>query len=421
MKKLLITFACIILSIQPTYCMWRTLARLAKTQASIKPLFKKTITSIKPLKISMPSGLKNSRVQSFIPRWQTSTWPRARIMPIATTLTAATLIAWPYRGYAQPKEEKNEQSIPVPLLWNFFSQGKQLSRYEMTQSFIADCVAHEHKNSTIASHTFGDTTARLATYNVHMWKDAFGRKNFDAITDTIKKINADVLVLQEVHMFDHNHILNRLKDLGYQYTCAGQTTTIHGKFFGNMIVSKYPFAQEPTVKTYDADQKIAGERRCYIKATVQLPHDKKVTVYGTHLDVYDDSEALRTQEIEELVADAQKSTEPCVIGADYNAVRARDYNYQVNGNKVWDMLNHNSKKRIGIPTQTKALETLERNGFIDSFTKNNQQSPRFTVWSGTAVDFFYLNKNWNLPITNSYVYYSSASDHLPILMDVHIT
>ena len=440
MKKQLIKILLLALIANPAQGMFRAMASVIKSYSP------RIMNSAKRVSNGLPRGLprmvikntqsfmpnsrffsfKNGARISFKPQWKNIPWKSARIMPLASSLTAAALLAWPHKAYAQSQHNALEQSMPTASLWNYVAQGQKLSREAMVQSFIDDCTRHAHENNAIPTHTRNNDTVRVATYNVHMWKDARGIRNFDAIMHTIAHVNADVLVLQEVHMFDKDQIITRLQELGYTHASAGKTSTIGGTFFGNMVVSKYPFAAEPVVKTYDADQKYAGERRCYIKAAIQLPSDKKITVYGTHLDVYDQTETLRTQEIKELIADIQKNPGHCIIAADYNAVRKRDYQYAVNGKNVWDMLNENNKKRTGAATQTRALEILEQHHFVDSFTQNNQQSPKATVWSGTAVDFLYLNEAWNKPnahfnvYNSSYVYYTSSSDHLPILMDMAI-
>ena len=408
----------------PAHGMWRSMLRITKSLASFGMMRNSIKTSYlkqTPSFMSNSRGFftfKNTPRIRIAPQWHKTAWRYTRIAPLVSTLAATVYFA--PKAYAQSKEKTYASSMPAASLWRQIAQGATLSRNAMIESFIDDCTRREHENSLIPQHGINNETVRMATYNVHMWKDAYGTRNFDAILDTITKMNADVLVLQEVHMFDRATIMNALLNHGYTYVSAGQTTTIGGKFFGNMVVSKYPFAQKPVVKTYDEDQKYAGERRCYIKATVQLPHDKKITVYGTHLDVYDQTENLRTAEINELVQDMNNTKENCMIAADFNAVRKQDYQYYIENKSVWDMLNSNNKKRTGIETQTKALETLQHNKFTDSFTKHKQECPRYTVWSGTAVDFMYLNEAWQLPIANNYVYQSSASDHLPIIMDITI-
>lgn len=432
MKKYALKLALLALTAMQSHGMWRTAMRLSKTfiEKSIARLPKSPTTLVKntqmPIAHSRFASFKASARITLKPQWQKINWRAPRLIFGAASLTAAALLAQPYKAYAQSKEHDAQQSMPAASVWQLYAQGIRLSRHEMIEQFNRDCALHAHENNAIPAHISNDESVRVATYNVHMWKDAHGAKNFDAIMNTISQVNADVLVLQEVLMFDKEYIMKRLKELGYVHTSAGRTATFGGTFFGNMVVSKYPFNTSASlIKTYDADQKYPGERRCYIKSTVQLPQNKEITVYGTHLDVYDETENLRTQEIQELIADSAHSKTPCIIAADYNAVRKKDYQYEVNGKSVWAMLNESNKKRTGMPTQTRALETLEQHNFVDSFTSNNQQNPRATVWSGTAVDFLYLNDAWqkqnaDLSLGKSYVYYSSASDHLPILMDMTI-
>lgn len=434
MKKYILKIILLAFIIQPAHGMMRLLPAAIKSlrtfitnNAKRTPLrlpqttVKKTQPSIDYMRFLTSRSIIRMSLKA---QWQKTTLKLPSLISGAVSLTTATLLL-AHKAKAQSKKYDVKQSMPIASLWQEYTQGKKLTRHEIIERFNQDCARHVHENNAIPMHTINDDAVRIATYNVHMWKDAHEAKNFDGIMRTISQVNADIVVLQEVYMFDKELILKQLKTLGYEYTIAGRTATFGGRFFGNMMVSKYPFASAPLVKTYDADQKYAGERRCYIKSVVQLPHDKKVTIYGTHLDVYDETETLRTKEIEELIADSAHSKTPCIIAADYNAVRKKDYQYDVNGKNVWELLNENSKRRIKMPTQTRALETLEQSHFIDSFTQNGQQNPRATVWSGTAVDFLYLNKAWQQPNTDlnlgkSYIYYSSASDHLPILMDMTI-
>ncbi|MCX5921745.1 MAG: endonuclease/exonuclease/phosphatase family protein [Candidatus Dependentiae bacterium] len=308
-------------------------------------------------------------------------------------------------------------------MWQKLAQGQSMSRYELIESFINDCRMYANENKAIPRHETNNKTVRVATYNVHAWKDSHNNKNFDGMMRVIQDINADILVLQEVSVFNQSIMQKAFENLGYicNESLFAQAANHYGCPFGNMIVSKYPLVQEPVKKTFEADKKLIGERRCYVKTEIDLPHQKKVTIYGTHLDVYDETEKLRTKEIQELVDTIAQQSGPCIIAADCNAVRACDYQYTVGNNKcVWDLLNDMNKKRLRIDTPVQALKALESNYFKDCFTKNNQQGPKCTVWSGTVVDFMWLNKQWNLPIAGCYTYYSAASDHMPVIMDFNI-
>ena len=97
-----------------------------------------------------------------------------------------------------------------------------------------------------------------------------------------------------------------------------------------------------------------------------------------------------------------------------------------------------------VPTDT--LDFIEQQGFQDSFTQAHTKTfnrataskataqrdadahaqhaklsnPTYTVWTGTVVDFIFCSPEWNLPV-ESYIYYSTASDHLPVIMDIILT
>ena len=67
-----------------------------------------------------------------------------------------------------------------------------------------------------------------------------------------------------------------------------------------------------------------------------------------------------------------------------------------------------------------ALNYLLEKSWKDSFEVSGFQPPQFTTWSGTRIDFLFLNPVWNLPLKGSYVYYDWASDHIPVIMDIDL-
>jgi len=315
------------------------------------------------------------------------------------------------------------QTMPPASLWARMAHDSNVKRFDMRQSFIDDCALYAHENNLIPQHKKNNETVRIATYNVHSWYDCKGKNNFEGVMSVIKDINADILILQEVSLFDWKKIKKTCESLGYY---CSKSLFVHTMYyylhsFGNMIVSKYPLAQEPIQKTFDADKKMFGDTRGYVKIVVDLPHQKKIKIYGTHLDVYDNTESLRTKEIQELIEDIGIGIDPCIIAGDFNAVRASDYQYEMDGKSVWQMVKDNHKQRTGIERGTQALQLLADNNFQDCFTKNSQTSPKFSVWSGVLVDFIWLNTFWNFPLAGCYVYYTAASDHLPIIMDVKVS
>jgi endonuclease/exonuclease/phosphatase family metal-dependent hydrolase len=306
-------------------------------------------------------------------------------------------------------------------------------RNAKVQCFIDDCTKLELLNKCIPSHAFGDGICRIATYNVHYWTNAWTGfnqcGNFDVILATIENVKADILILQEVNWdksqwndLSNSEIIQKFEALGYKYNIFGEAAKIYGAPFGNVIFSKYPFEKSVSAK-YNVIKN--GEDRSYVHVSIELSPGHKISIFGTHLDVFDESGAIRKQQIEILTKkiDELKIDKNILVAADFNEVRECDYQYNVEGKSVWEMLKTDNKTRDNKTrdnqTPVTVAEHLTKSGYIDCFSKSNFPAPKFTVWSGTMVDFIYL-KNWDLDIVGCYVYYSAASDHIPVIMDVKI-
>lgn len=258
-------------------------------------------------------------------------------------------------------------------------------------------ITHDMNEKGIAHQAIPKKTKdvlRIATYNVHGWRSPLKKfsdpigADFQAIYNTIQKVNADVLILQEV-VFRSQQTADVLSQLGYVYQsfCYGNP---EGGDFGNMIVSKVPFARDPIRHNFGSTSK--PHNRCYIKVEFDLRKYgvRNLIIYGTHLDV--GSRKKRLAEVQELASlvhehDAGKNV---LIGADWNAVKGES-----------------------------SLKYLAKHGFVDSFDFVYLPQPQFTHWSGQTIDRLYL-WNWHLPIAGCYVYYSAASDHLPVIMDISV-
>lgn len=314
---------------------------------------------------------------------------------------------------------------PISSVWHEIAQGRELSGAQKNRLFIEDCARLSSLNRAIPQHYTGDKKIfRVMTYNIHYWTDPFRQPSFDRILEVIREINADVLILQEVipqpgfgaSEREAKGFWKKFEELGYRYHFFKEAVFL-GVPFGNAILVKYPVKCE----SEGIFEEKFGQPRSYLFTKIVLPNKKTVSVCGTHLDVYDETGAARKRQIVELTKIIAEEQENIVLGADFNEVRKQDYQYQVDGKTVWDLLTADFKNRTGLEfVPTEVHDYLAKNNFIDSFSKMHQPLPRFTVWSGTMVDFLYL-KNWNLPIVGCYVYYSSASDHLPVIMDIDIS
>jgi endonuclease/exonuclease/phosphatase family metal-dependent hydrolase len=302
---------------------------------------------------------------------------------------------------------------------------RPLARNQMLNLFIADMNRLADQNSRIPAHQPGDGKVRLMTYNVHEWADPNMRDKKAEILKVIATLQPDILVLQEIQVIRRG---DKIKQTVQDLTALGYTTVIHVPLqisasygsIGNLLATKLPVTQQDT-KIYDIDNQGRLERRGYVHATMQLPNNQLLSVYGTHLDV-SDTEHNRRAEVDELTQKANAdSADNVVILGDFNAIRQRDYQYDINGQNIWQLLSKNEQARLRTAVPLQTLSNLENAGFQDSFSKANIVAPKFTTWTGTYIDFMYIRtRGWQLPIDGCYVQFNPYSDHTPVIMDLSV-
>lgn len=232
---------------------------------------------------------------------------------------------------------------------------------------------------------------RIMTYNIHFWRDPYNQKNNLAqMIAVIKKINPDLLILQEVTTgkmdFNTSPIRQTIeKEIGLKY--FNDCNAFKHSWFGNIIASKIPF-----IKTdqFNFKEDELG-KRCVVFAQMEL-QNKNLNVYGTHLEV-SGNDNIRKEQIKEIADKIAKEhkDQNCLIAGDFNATR-----------------------------DSGTVKLLTDNGYTDCFTHLGWQHPNITNWTGIEIDFIFLSPNWNLVIDGCYVYNDSSSDHLPIIMDIAI-
>jgi len=327
---------------------------------------------------------------------------------------------------SQEAEEVIPSIIPSKISGSSAEKRTTMERSSAIDSYSNDCKKYAPQNKKIPKHQKDNHVIRIMTYNVCQWKNPSDDKsNYQGIIKMINEINPDILILQEATLFDKkafetSQITNDFHRLGYtsaSFCDAGGSWTQLP--YGNIIFSKYPF-KEVISKTFNADLG-EDEKRCYIRATLELPGQKDLTLFGVHLDAWDNSGKKRSAEIQEIIEATQAQPERnYIIAGDFNSVRAEDYDYKINDKKAWNVVTNITKAITHLPPSTAALDLLKQYGFVDSFSKNNMPAPFFTAWTGTAVDFIYLNNKFRFPVLGSYVYYNAQSDHLPIITDIKI-
>jgi len=326
------------------------------------------------------------------------------------------------------QELKQDQVMHPSGIWAQLkaSDKKKLPASEKFNLFYHDCDTFaKTENSKIPQHDPSqDKILRIVTFNVFKMT-----KGVEAIKQVITTLNPDIIILEEA--FNLNSRFgpeeNKLND--YDSLHFGLFGGYLGDQFGNTLLWKKNLKLAKPIEALKYQNPSRGEPRAYIKALFNLSSGKQLLFYGTHLDIHDKTDDVRTKEVQEVIDDVKTSNIPNIIYAgDFNAVREKDYD-----NATWLLAEQEylafankpgAPKVEKMPTQ--ALKHLMDNGFEDCFTITNPTAkfpgPQFTVWTGTVVDFIFLKKDtWNLPIAGCYVYYSAASDHLPIIMDIDLS
>jgi len=321
---------------------------------------------------------------------------------------------------------------------------------------------------------------RLCTYNVHFWISSVGeesgRSNFDAIMKDINNISPSILALQEAvlpgrstlmsalyydgHQEKNQVILNtniksdsaqsyrlrsidtadkirlprpisRFVDIGYGYMAEGMSSTTHTatrsgsdsifrSFFGNVIFSK-PQMNVDGVQAYSLNSEVQGRSLVITYYPGILVEGAKwygLIVATTHLDVFDDTSAVRKRQAAEVVnlvssfrpieyvmtEDASQSI-PTILMGDFNCLKREDY---TETEIEWLKVN-NQDQELDFDT----IKIFEDAGFVDVFNKL-----KYSVRTARRVDYMMIR---NIPlsaIASTNVHYTAASDHIPLVLDL---
>lgn len=362
---------------------------------------------------------------------------------------------------ASQDSSMSEQIKPAASIFARMVQGEILSARDKKASFIEDCAQLALENNKIAQHPHDGSKLRVATYNVHVWANPYfkfpknisqklseicdkqgvdvQKRKVTPVFDVIDALDADVLILQEAasdNLPEFEDYKKILYAMGYVHGLdhfANMNNDAHSQYgpFGNWILSRYPFEKNPRVGHYAhqytgyLENKDEYVDRCFENAIITLPSGKTCSFYATHLDAFDDSEQVRFEQIKELALVMQADeSDHVILAGDLNSVRREDYTEE-----QWNLIEQDNAQRLNSfskmklnsgKTPTRVMDYLKEHGFVDCFTKKNMQVPQFTTWSGTTIDFMMIKDKYEdkpLLIDDCAVYYSSASDHIPVIAD----
>lgn len=250
---------------------------------------------------------------------------------------------------------------------------------------------------------------RVATYNVHYWKNANEGLKLDEIFEVIKNIDPDIIGLQEVSQTPKSQQkMREFVDKKYQEPLFCKSANLFGYEFGNSLLSKYTIASSKIV-----DLKKNSEGRCAIIAIIDTPLGK-ITMSTVHLDVFDESGKIREEQIDQLTSalkEAWANQETQILVGDLNAIKKDEIE------PFWFERIKRADNARNITTPSSEIPKLEKAGFVDSFKKLKVTPPVSTTWSGRRVDYIFLREPSELSLHGCYIYLSNASDHSVVFCD----
>lgn len=161
---------------------------------------------------------------------------------------------------------------------------------------------------------------KVTSYNILHCEDFIKEKiDFDAFAEVIRKMNPDVIGLNEVHgegewdeYEEQAEILG--KKLGYNYYFAKATELDGSNPFGNAVLSRLPVKEFTTIPIPDPEPHGYDgyyETRCVLKMVTAT--DPEVTFLITHFGLNPDEEENAVKVILENIPDSR-----CVFMGDLN-------------------------------------------------------------------------------------------------------
>ena len=326
-----------------------------------------------------------------------------------------------------------------------------VSKELMYKCFLADVATGA--DAAAVPPRGADVALRILTFNVHFFQRGYAGEehgpNRGAISDAVRATNPDVVLLQEVTDGDgrsiaRNEQLHSVLDpaLGYTHVAFAPASDCHvlpesvrsapGARLAVAILSRFPLISAQAVPLGGDSHGSAAS------VVVALPRvdgasdsaPLRVGLYTVHLSVRCPP-GTRLAEIGGVVAHADAAIaaarcDECIVAGDFNQPCKRDYAASVWAAMARDM------DGAGLPRCDGVAPALRDGTYRDgtagaapwttSFDDAGVATPPVSAWNGATVDFVYRRtpraaERGALRAVGSWIHYTSASDHLPVIAD----
>jgi len=301
-----------------------------------------------------------------------------------------------------------------------------MSRSDIERMFVEDCALYSNDNHIIPDHKSGNGLMRIASFNVRLWTDVTWKDRFEETWNVITQINPDILVLQEVVLDERTPaMVEKLRELGFHIAHHWQTDQTQTFAVGNYRLTNLIMTRMPVIQA--SSQNFEGGAMGYVRVEVPCQRGVSLVVYGTHLDVVDTTEMTRALQMQELIVAAQRDRargKYVIIAGDLNAIDLTAYkvmnSYDVPLHELVTMQYQVYRGGNSDPVPQLVASMWQEAEFVDSFLLIEQQAPLWTSWWGGRTDYILCPPELKRMVHGNYVYYTSVSDHLPIILDLMV-
>ena len=309
---------------------------------------------------------------------------------------------------------------------------------------------------------------RVATFNIHAWRDSSHEDNLERVVACLEGLEADVVCLNEVlhpyaldEMYDDargrgaylsavrdgrmrgarvgtrqmtSSYLERLADragaVDYRFAEAERDLSFFGAVpFGSAILSKEPIeaSEKIFMPSTPEDTQLGDQERDVVEsrgglwARIRLDDGRPLTVATTHLD--HKSEELRAKQMATCLA-ALPSDNGSLLCGDLNTFCREDHS-----DDAWQRLVafYVSKGWTAPKENSLVLDMLRNNGYRDAAhdislrDKKEGQKPLPTCWTHNPlfkIDHLWLSADLDTTVAAYERLDTDASDHFPIYVDL---
>lgn len=239
-------------------------------------------------------------------------------------------------------------------------------------------------------------TLRVMTYNIHGGKDSYDNDSMERIIELVKRIDPDVLVLNEVlgtrGFPDENQAYKIAAECKMKYYFGKSINTgfMGIQEFGNAVLTKFSIkkAYKNHLFYYDNSPGYSEQRTC---SCVCIDYfGKDLWIYATHLGLKD-IKTERGKQLDNIFEQILANGGSSILAGDMN--------------EKWEVLqkyDHKVYKNNFYSSNHKLL-----NKSIQTFSKSTEQ-----------IDYIFLSNDIKINSCQNFI--SDASDHYPLVAEVEI-